>query len=42
MHFILVILWYFVSDYKIGFNFDDSIGMVRADGPMAFFSPVDL
>lgn len=39
MYFILDILWYFVSDYKNGFNFDDSIVKVRKDGPMVLFSP---
>lgn len=39
MHFTLVLLWYSVSGHKIGSNFNDSIGEVRADGPMVPFSP---
>lgn len=39
MYFILDILWYFVSDYKNGFNFDDSIVKVRTYGPKVPFSP---
>lgn len=38
MYFIFVFFWYFVSGYKIGFNFNDSIGEVRVDGFMVFFS----